>query len=113
MLHVLYLTVSPSFVLQFMAANTAMQGAYIPQYAHMQTSAVPVEVRAFPRLTSLIVAKVELAGTDFSLLSFSVPSRKMVHRHKWTQPAIIPHIPTNRASSAAATFGRQLKQSWL
>lgn len=29
-----------------MAANTAMQGAYIPQYAHMQTSAVPVEVRA-------------------------------------------------------------------
>ena len=33
-----------------MAANTAMQGAYIPQYAHMQTSAVPVEVRA---LTSL------------------------------------------------------------
>ncbi|KAM9347267.1 RNA-binding motif, single-stranded-interacting protein 1 [Symphorus nematophorus] len=27
----------------FMAANTAMQGAYIPQYAHMQTSAVPVE----------------------------------------------------------------------
>uniref|UniRef100_A0A672IDP2 RNA binding motif single stranded interacting protein 1 n=1 Tax=Salarias fasciatus TaxID=181472 RepID=A0A672IDP2_SALFA len=28
----------------FMAANTAMQGAYIPQYAHMQTPAVPVEV---------------------------------------------------------------------
>ncbi|XP_051260329.1 RNA-binding motif, single-stranded-interacting protein 1 isoform X2 [Dicentrarchus labrax] len=27
----------------FMAANTAMQGAYIPQYAHMQTSTVPVE----------------------------------------------------------------------
>ncbi|XP_068560025.1 RNA-binding motif, single-stranded-interacting protein 1 [Cebidichthys violaceus] len=27
----------------FMAANTAMQGAYIPQYAHMQTSNVPVE----------------------------------------------------------------------
>ncbi|XP_056144975.1 RNA-binding motif, single-stranded-interacting protein 1 isoform X2 [Lampris incognitus] len=27
----------------FMAANTAMQGAYIPQYAHMQTTAVPVE----------------------------------------------------------------------
>ncbi|XP_058478494.1 RNA-binding motif, single-stranded-interacting protein 1 isoform X2 [Solea solea] len=27
----------------FMAANTAMQGAYIPQYAHMQTSSVPVE----------------------------------------------------------------------
>uniref|UniRef100_A0A671YLL7 RNA binding motif single stranded interacting protein 1 n=1 Tax=Sparus aurata TaxID=8175 RepID=A0A671YLL7_SPAAU len=34
----------------FMAANTAMQGGYIPQYAHMQTSTVPVEVRA---LTSL------------------------------------------------------------
>lgn len=27
----------------FMAANTAMQGAYIPQYAHMQTTTVPVE----------------------------------------------------------------------
>ncbi|XP_060944821.1 RNA-binding motif, single-stranded-interacting protein 1 [Limanda limanda] len=27
----------------FMAANTAMQGAYIPQYAHMQTAAVPLE----------------------------------------------------------------------
>ncbi|CAJ1079300.1 RNA-binding motif%2C single-stranded-interacting protein 1 [Xyrichtys novacula] len=27
----------------FMAANTAMQGAYIPQYAHMQTSNIPVE----------------------------------------------------------------------
>ncbi|KAM9709661.1 RNA-binding motif, single-stranded-interacting protein 1 isoform 1-T1 [Menidia menidia] len=27
----------------FMATNTAMQGAYIPQYAHMQTTAVPVE----------------------------------------------------------------------
>lgn len=32
--------------LQFMAANTPMQGAYIPQYAHMQTSSVAVEVRA-------------------------------------------------------------------
>ncbi|MEQ2220022.1 RNA-binding motif, single-stranded-interacting protein 1 [Ilyodon furcidens] len=27
----------------FMAANTAMQGAYIPQYAHMQTAVVPAE----------------------------------------------------------------------
>ncbi|XP_035030344.1 RNA-binding motif, single-stranded-interacting protein 1 isoform X1 [Hippoglossus stenolepis] len=27
----------------FMAANTAMQGAYIPQYAHMQTANVPLE----------------------------------------------------------------------
>uniref|UniRef100_A0A3Q1B9T6 RRM domain-containing protein n=1 Tax=Amphiprion ocellaris TaxID=80972 RepID=A0A3Q1B9T6_AMPOC len=27
----------------FMATNTAMQGAYIPQYAHMQTATVPVE----------------------------------------------------------------------
>uniref|UniRef100_A0A0E9TET8 Uncharacterized protein n=1 Tax=Anguilla anguilla TaxID=7936 RepID=A0A0E9TET8_ANGAN len=27
----------------FMPANTAMQAAYIPQYAHMQTAAVPVE----------------------------------------------------------------------
>ncbi|XP_034088222.1 RNA-binding motif, single-stranded-interacting protein 1 isoform X3 [Gymnodraco acuticeps] len=27
----------------FMAANSAMQGAYIPQYAHMQTSNVPLE----------------------------------------------------------------------
>ncbi|XP_071329701.1 RNA-binding motif, single-stranded-interacting protein 1 [Trachinotus anak] len=27
----------------FMAANTAMQGAYIPQYAHMQATTVPVE----------------------------------------------------------------------
>uniref|UniRef100_A0A8C5I4R4 RNA-binding motif, single-stranded-interacting protein 1-like n=1 Tax=Gouania willdenowi TaxID=441366 RepID=A0A8C5I4R4_GOUWI len=29
----------------FMSANTSMQGAYMPQYAHMQTAAVPVEVR--------------------------------------------------------------------
>ncbi|XP_032385727.1 RNA-binding motif, single-stranded-interacting protein 1 [Etheostoma spectabile] len=27
----------------FMATNTSMQGAFIPQYAHMQTSNVPVE----------------------------------------------------------------------
>lgn len=27
----------------FMAANTAMQGAYIPQYPHMQTAALPAE----------------------------------------------------------------------
>ncbi|XP_028249087.1 RNA-binding motif, single-stranded-interacting protein 1 [Parambassis ranga] len=27
----------------FMPANTAMQGAYIPQYSHMQTTTVPVE----------------------------------------------------------------------
>uniref|UniRef100_A0A3Q0SS73 RNA binding motif single stranded interacting protein 1 n=1 Tax=Amphilophus citrinellus TaxID=61819 RepID=A0A3Q0SS73_AMPCI len=27
----------------FMAPNTAMQGAYIPQYAHLQTATVPVE----------------------------------------------------------------------
>lgn len=30
---------------QFMPANTPMQGAYIPQYAHMPTTAVSVEVR--------------------------------------------------------------------
>jgi len=30
--------------LQFMAANSAMQGAYLPQYAHMQTASLPVEV---------------------------------------------------------------------
>lgn len=33
------------FTMQFMA-NTPMQGAYIPQYAHMQTATVPVEVSA-------------------------------------------------------------------
>lgn len=38
---------SPS---QFIAANTAMQGAYIPQYAHIPTSTVPVEVCAFTSL---------------------------------------------------------------
>uniref|UniRef100_A0A672IDG4 RNA binding motif single stranded interacting protein 1 n=2 Tax=Salarias fasciatus TaxID=181472 RepID=A0A672IDG4_SALFA len=35
----------------FMAANTAMQGAYIPQYAHMQTPAVPVEENGAPSQT--------------------------------------------------------------
>lgn len=34
---------------QYMAANTAMQGAYVPQYAHMQTSTVPVEVCSLAR----------------------------------------------------------------
>lgn len=29
---------------QYMPATTAMQGAYIPQYTHVQTAAVPVEV---------------------------------------------------------------------
>lgn len=43
--HICSLHGSLFFVLQFMAANTAMQGAYIPQYAHMQTTSVPVEVR--------------------------------------------------------------------
>ncbi|KAG7278701.1 hypothetical protein CRUP_023350 [Coryphaenoides rupestris] len=28
----------------FMAANSAMQGAYLPQYAHMQTASLPLEV---------------------------------------------------------------------
>ncbi|XP_021177983.1 RNA-binding motif, single-stranded-interacting protein 1 isoform X2 [Fundulus heteroclitus] len=32
----------------FMAANTAMQGAYIPQYAHMPTAAVPAEENGVP-----------------------------------------------------------------
>ena len=41
----MYLNVSYfPFLVQFMAANTAMQGAYIPQYTHMQTTSVPVEV---------------------------------------------------------------------
>lgn len=30
-----------------MPATTAMQGAYIPQYTHVQTAAVPVEVSIF------------------------------------------------------------------
>ena len=37
------MTVSLLFIVQFMATNTAMQGAYIPQYPHLQTT-VPVEV---------------------------------------------------------------------
>jgi hypothetical protein len=32
-----------SFLVQYMAANS-MQGAYIPQYTHMQATNVPVEV---------------------------------------------------------------------
>lgn len=35
-------------------ANTALQGAYIPQYAHMQT-AVPVEVSEWQQCSSLCV----------------------------------------------------------
>lgn len=42
----IYDSICPFFIVQFMAANTPMQGAYIPQYAHMQTSTVPVEVGA-------------------------------------------------------------------
>jgi len=38
------LNVSCFLNVQFMATNTAMQGAYIPQYTHMQTTSVPVEV---------------------------------------------------------------------
>lgn len=30
--------------LQYMPATTAMQGAYLPQYTHVQTATVPVEV---------------------------------------------------------------------
>lgn len=32
-----------------MPATTAMQGAYIPQYTHVQTAAVPVEVSIFDK----------------------------------------------------------------
>lgn len=39
--------------------------------------------------------------------------RKMVHSHKWTHPATIPHTPTNKPSSAEVTLGQQLKQSCL
>ncbi|MGH0136657.1 UNVERIFIED_CONTAM: hypothetical protein FKN15_062120 [Acipenser sinensis] len=38
----------------FMPATTAMQGAYIPQYAHMQTAAVQVEPKQQWRLMGII-----------------------------------------------------------
>ncbi|NXV06014.1 RBMS1 protein, partial [Cettia cetti] len=37
----------PSRKYCYMPATTAMQGAYIPQYTHVQTAAVPVEVSIF------------------------------------------------------------------
>lgn len=32
-----------------------------------------------------------------------------MHSHRWSHRAIIPHIPTNRPSSAEVIFGRQMK----
>lgn len=34
---------------------------------------------------------------------FTLSSRKIVHTPKWTHPAIIPHIPTNKPSRAEVT----------
>lgn len=90
------------FYVQFMAASTPMQGAYIPQYAHIQPSAVPVEVK------HVFVLRVKSKSTfweDKQLLKkiihifFFFLSRKIVRRLKWIHPAIIPHIPTNKPSS--------------
>ena len=109
---------SLSFIVQFMAANSAMQGAYIPQYAHMQASNVPLEVRATTSLqpdecrSLLMKAKYHVMQCkEWSLFKtevhfyFTLCSRKMAHSHKWTLPAIIPHIPTNKPSSSEVTFG--------
>lgn len=101
-----------------MAANTAMQGAYIPQYAHVQTSAVPIEVRALtaqqPDVCKTLSSFKQLPmAVAKNKGYFTLSSRKMVHNHKWTHLAIIPHIRTNKPSSAEVTFGQQLKQSCL
>lgn len=40
-----------------MPATSAMQGAYLPQYPHMQTTAVPVEVST-DHPVAMVVSKV-------------------------------------------------------
>lgn len=32
-----------------------------------------------------------------------------MHRHRWSHQAILPHIPTNKPSSAEVIFGQQMK----
>lgn len=90
-----------------MATNTAMQGTYIPQYAHMQTTAVSVEVY-FNMDTVFCVKKrifIVTVKKNLGLGSLTLSSRKMVHNHRWTHLEIIPHIHTNKPSSAEVTFG--------
>lgn len=60
------------------------------------------------KLQLIILRKV--AATKKCLALFF---RKMVHTHRWTHPEIIPHIHTNKPSSAEVTFVQQLKQSCL
>uniref|UniRef100_A0A3Q2R2H2 RNA binding motif single stranded interacting protein 1 n=1 Tax=Fundulus heteroclitus TaxID=8078 RepID=A0A3Q2R2H2_FUNHE len=51
----------------FMAANTAMQGAYIPQYAHMPTAAVPAEVCEFETMPSSHLTETQGLGCSRAL----------------------------------------------
>lgn len=45
-----------------MPATTAMQGAYIPQYTHVQTAAVPVEVSMFYKRPEIRNVNIILFG---------------------------------------------------
>lgn len=85
-------------IVQYVAANTAVQGAYMPQYAHMQTTTVPVEVSA-----AVPLAYEEYIVSNDLGNNFTLSSRKMVHSHKWTHLAIIPRTPTNKPSSTMVT----------
>uniref|UniRef100_A0A8C1TUT6 RNA binding motif, single stranded interacting protein 1a n=1 Tax=Cyprinus carpio TaxID=7962 RepID=A0A8C1TUT6_CYPCA len=49
-----------SALLQFIPANTAMPGAYIPQYAHIQPAAIPPEVCPTPRLSMTFIPRAAI-----------------------------------------------------
>uniref|UniRef100_A0A8C2AWB1 RNA binding motif, single stranded interacting protein 1a n=1 Tax=Cyprinus carpio TaxID=7962 RepID=A0A8C2AWB1_CYPCA len=53
-----YLSPHRSAFLQFIPANTAMPGAYIPQYAHIQPSAIPPEVSPTLRLSMTVIPRL-------------------------------------------------------
>uniref|UniRef100_A0A8C1YSX9 RNA binding motif, single stranded interacting protein 1a n=1 Tax=Cyprinus carpio TaxID=7962 RepID=A0A8C1YSX9_CYPCA len=44
----------------FIPANTAMPGAYIPQYAHIQPAAIPPEVCPTPRLSMTFIPRAAI-----------------------------------------------------
>lgn len=104
-----------SFIVQYMATNTPIQGAYIPQYTHMQASLVPVEVCVLAcspsweyQYSSVFILKnnnLIVKGKKEVVKSYFVISSRKIIR-KSSHQAIIPRIPTNKPSSAETILSR-------
>lgn len=69
-----------------------MQGAYIPQFTHMQPAAVPVEVGAR--------ASAPTDRSEGDKMHDGVVSSRKARRPKRTPPAAFPRTPSHSPSSA-------------